>query len=94
MQCAIYKGTKKVDHYLYVEKEDDFSRVPQALMTLLGQLSLVISLELSAGRQLAQADVSDVMRQLGEQGYYFQMPPKTGEELLNRNERIRTESGH
>jgi len=84
MQCTIYKGNKKVDHYLYVEKEDDFSHVPQALLDMLGCLELVISLELSAKRQLAQADVGDVMQQLTEQGYYFQMPPKTGEELLNQ----------
>ena len=24
MQCAVYKGQQKIDHYLYVEKEDDF----------------------------------------------------------------------
>jgi len=84
MQCAIYKGTRKTDHYLYIEKEDDFSRVPQPLMDMLGQLDLVLTLKLSPGRQLAQADVNDVMRQLTEQGYYFQMPPKTGEELLNQ----------
>ena len=84
MQCAIYKGSKKIDHYLYIEKEDDFSRVPQALLDMLGCLKRVISLELSAERPLAQADVNDVMRQLTEQGYYFQMPPKTGEELLNQ----------
>ncbi|HHI92712.1 MAG TPA: YcgL domain-containing protein [Gammaproteobacteria bacterium] len=84
MQCAIYKGNKKTDHYLYVENEDDFSRVPPALLDMLGHLELVISLELSAKRQLAQADVNNVMRQLAEQGYYFQMPPKTGEDLLNQ----------
>lgn len=83
MQCAVYKGNKKIDHYLYIEKEGDFSQVPQALLELLGQLELVISLELSAERQLAQADVKDVMQQINAQGYYFQMPPKTGEELLN-----------
>lgn len=83
MQCVVYKGSKKVDHYLYVEKEDDFSRVPQALLDLLGQLELVIGLDLSPERQLAQADVKDVMQQLSDQGYYFQMPPKTGEELIN-----------
>jgi len=84
MQCVIYKGNKKIDHYLYIEKEDDFSRVPQALLDILGQLERVLSLELSAKRQLAQANVGDVMRQLAEQGYYFQMPPKTGEDLLNQ----------
>ncbi len=84
MQCSIYKGTKKIGHYLYIEKRDDFSRVPQVLVDMLGQLELVISLELSAKRQLAQANVNDVMQQLTEQGYYFQMPPRTGEELLSQ----------
>jgi uncharacterized protein YcgL (UPF0745 family) len=83
MQCVVYKGHKKVDHYLYVEREDDFSRVPQALLELLGKLELVIGLELSSKRKLAQADVTEVMQQLSNQGYYFQMPPKTGEELIN-----------
>jgi len=83
MQCAIYKGTRKTDHYLCIEQEDDFSRVPQALLDMLGQLELVIGLKLSPERHLAQADVNEVMRQLNEQGYYFQVPPKTGEELLN-----------
>lgn len=83
MQCVVYKGRKKTDHYLYVEKEDDFSRVPQALLDILGQLEMVIGLELSAERKLAQADVKEVMQQLHDQGYYFQMPPKSGEELVN-----------
>jgi len=82
MQCAIYKGPKKINHYLYVEKEDDFSRVPEALLELLGDLQLVIALELSPERQLAQADVTQVMAQLKEQGYYFQMPPDTSEPPL------------
>jgi uncharacterized protein YcgL (UPF0745 family) len=85
MQCVVYKGSKKVDHYLYVEKENDFSRVPQTLLDMLGQLKLVIGLELSPERKLAQADVNEVMQQLSEQGYYFQMPPRTGEELLQQN---------
>jgi uncharacterized protein YcgL (UPF0745 family) len=82
MQCAIYKGPKKINHYLYVEKEDDFSRVPKALLELLGDLQLVIALELSPKRKLAQADVMQVMKQLKEQGYYFQMPPDTSEPPL------------
>lgn len=82
MQCAIYKGPKKINHYLYVEKEDDFSRVPEALLELLGDLQLVIALELSPERQLAQADVTQVMKQLKEQGYYFQMPPDSSEPAL------------
>lgn len=83
MHCAVYKGNKRPDDYLYVEKEDDFSRVPQALLDIMGGLQLVISLELSDARQLAQADVTQVMQQLSEQGYYLQIPPKIHEKPLN-----------
>ena len=83
MHCAIYKGPKKTDHYLYVEKEDDFSRVPQALLDMLGNLELVMTLELTPDRALAQADIDQVRAALREQGYYFQMPPKVIEPPLN-----------
>lgn len=79
MHCAIYKGHRKIDHYLYVEREDDFSRVPDSLLNLLGTLDLVMTLELSPDRTLAQADINQVRASLREQGYYFQMPPDTTE---------------
>lgn len=83
MHCAIYKGRNKIDHYLYVEKEDDFSKVPDALLTILGRLELVMTLELSPERTLAQADINQVRESLREQGYYFQMPPQTREPPAN-----------
>jgi len=83
MHCAIYKGPKKIDHYLYVQEEDDFERVPEALQKLLGPLQLVMTLTLSEDRPLAQADVTEVMRALREQGYYLQMPPKVIEPRLD-----------
>lgn len=83
MHCAIYKGHKRPNDYLYVEREDDFTRIPQALLDIMGELRLVISLELSAERKLAQADVAQVMRQLSEQGYYLQIPPTIHEKPLN-----------
>ncbi len=76
MNCVIYKGSKKADHYLYVECEDDFDRVPQHLRELLGELSLVMNIELNEKRRLVQADVKKVMQSLTEQGYYFQVPPR------------------
>ena len=79
MHCAIYKGPKKTDHYLYVEHEDDFSRVPEALLNMLGKLELVMTLELGPKRTLAQVDIHQVRASLKEQGYYFQMPPQTHE---------------
>ena len=75
VSCAIYRSTKKVDSYLYVERESDFARVPQALLDMLGPLTLVMSLELHAQRKLAQVEVMQVMERLQQQGYYLQMPP-------------------
>ncbi len=78
MHCVIYKGPRKADTYLYVERENDFARVPVSLLDLLGPLQKVMDLELSADRRLAQADVDEVMAALRERGYYLQLPP--GEE--------------
>lgn len=80
MRCSIYKGRKKADTYLYVEREDDFSRVPEALLTLLGPLQHVMNLELTRGRSLAQADPEQVRRLLREQGYYIQLPSEEDEQ--------------
>lgn len=75
MRCVIYKGERKRDTYLYVEREDDFARVPPALLAMLGTLQRVMSLELVEGRSLAQADAEQVRQSLKQQGYYLQMPP-------------------
>ena len=83
MHCAIYKGPKKIDHYLYVERENDFSRVPEALLNMLGELQLVMTVELGPERKLAQADIEQVRAALRDQGYYFQMPPPIHEPRLD-----------
>jgi uncharacterized protein YcgL (UPF0745 family) len=75
MRCAIYKSHRKNNTYLYVEDENDFTRVPASLMGLLGRLELVMTLELTPQRKLAQADPAEVCQQLRTQGYYLQLPP-------------------
>ena len=76
MKCVIYKSDRKQDAYLYIEREGDFTRVPEALLALLGRLEHVMALELTEGRRLAQADPSQVRELLRVQGYYLQMPPQ------------------
>lgn len=75
MQCAVYKGRKKRDTYLFVEHEDDFTRVPETLLNMLGELELVMTLDLTGRRRLAQVDPQQVMQLLQSQGYYLQLPP-------------------
>jgi uncharacterized protein len=75
MQCVVYKSGKKMDTYLFVEKEGEFNRVPDSLLAILGNLELVMSVDLDAREKLAQADPQQVKDSLIEQGYFLQLPP-------------------
>lgn len=74
MQCAIYKSLRKQDTYLYMATRDDFSRVPDVLLKLLGEPVHVMDLDLSPERKLAQEDTAEVLRNLRERGWHLQMP--------------------
>lgn len=74
MQCAIYKSRRKQDTYLYLAARDDFSRVPDTLLTLLGQPIHVMDLDLSPERKLAQENTAEVLHNLQEHGWHLQMP--------------------
>jgi len=75
MLCFIYKSLKTEYLYVYIDKKDDFSALPEALLNSLGQLEWVMSLELSSERKLAQENVEKVMERLINQGFYIQLPP-------------------
>uniref|UniRef100_UPI0035C75945 YcgL domain-containing protein n=1 Tax=Serratia quinivorans TaxID=137545 RepID=UPI0035C75945 len=84
MLCVIYRSPKRDQTYLYVEKKDDFSRVPEDLLKSFGtpQLAMVLSLE---GREkLASADIEKVKEALKEEGFYLQVPPPL-ENLLKQH---------
>lgn len=74
MYCAIYKGRKRQDTYLYLANKDDFARVPDTLITLLGTPLHVMDLELSPKRKLAQENVIEVMQNLQKRGWHLQLP--------------------
>ncbi len=74
MQCAIYKSPKKRDTYLFMTVKDDFSRIPEALLKLIGEPVHVMDLDLAPERKLAQEDTAEVLRNLQERGWHLQMP--------------------
>lgn len=76
MQCYVYKGENHDDHYLYLNRELDSAEIPPALLTMLGDLHLVLEFQLDAARKLPQADAEQVMQDIQEQGFYLQMPRK------------------
>lgn len=69
--------------YLYLPQKDCFDHLPEALMSRFGTPSLVMELELHAGRKLARSDVDRVMNSLRKDGFYLQMPPEIDVELFD-----------
>ncbi|TWD41887.1 YcgL domain-containing protein [Pantoea sp. SJZ147] len=75
MFCVIYRSPVRDQTYLYVEKKDDFSRVPDALLKGFGKPQLAMEVNLAQRDKLANADINNVKQGLSEQGYYLQIPP-------------------
>lgn len=75
MHCFIYKSLKKEDLYLYIDKKDDFSKVPEMLFNSFGKMAFVMDIELTPERKLAREDAGKVITSLKEKGFFVQMPP-------------------
>ncbi len=84
MLCTIYKSSRKAQTYLFVNKRDDFSSVPEALMKTFGTPNLVTIINLDTKDKLAMADLDKVKSSLNEQGFYLQLPPPQ-EDLLKEH---------
>lgn len=74
--CTIYRSVKKEGMFLYVDKEEDLTRVPDALLKKFGKPEFSMFIVLHPERKLARADISKVLAELDGQGYYLQMPPQ------------------
>lgn len=75
MFCVIYRSPQRDQTYLYVEKKDDFSRVPEELLKGFGKPQLAMILPLDGSKKLVNASLEKVKTALQEQGYYLQLPP-------------------
>lgn len=75
MLCAVYRSLRKEGTYLYVEKRDDFSKVPAPLLQTFGKPELVTLINLAKREHLAQIDINKLRAALTEQGFYLQLPP-------------------
>jgi uncharacterized protein YcgL (UPF0745 family) len=89
MLTAVYKSKKKADTFLFVEKRDDFDKVPEPLLTMFGKPQYVMFINLAKREHLGGADLNTVKAALTEQGYYLQLPPPE-ENLLSQ---LRKENG-
>ncbi len=75
MLCAVYKSPKKAETYLFVERRDDFSRVPAPLMATFGTPQLAMMINLATKTKLALSDIDKVREGLRTQGFFLQLPP-------------------
>lgn len=82
---SIYRSSIKQEMYLYVPKDTDLERMPQALMEHFGKPTLVMDLLLNRERKLARVDTGRVLDELAEKGFYLQMPPNHKDRMLNPN---------
>jgi uncharacterized protein YcgL (UPF0745 family) len=92
MLCAIYKSAKKAQMYLFVKTRDDFSSVPETLMTKFGTPALVTLTNLATKKKLAFADLERVKINLNEEGYYLQLPPPPEDLLKQHKIQMNTEN--
>lgn len=82
--CQVYRSPRKPEMYLFAEKSRGLVDVPEALLAQFGEPEERMVLVLTADKQLARANVVDVMAQITEHGFYLQMPP-TFSQLLERD---------
>ncbi|WP_423188213.1 YcgL domain-containing protein [Alishewanella sp. d11] len=75
MLCTVYRSPRKEGTYLYIEKRDDFSKVPALLLESFGKPELVTLINLAKREHLAQIDINKLKAALTEQGFYLQLPP-------------------
>lgn len=75
MLCAVYKSSLKADTYLFINKKDDFTDVPEKLLAMFGPPKLVLVFAIGKKQHLGVADIEKVRLGLADNGYYLQLPP-------------------
>jgi len=73
MWCYIYRSPKKENSYLYIDTENDFSKVPDVLMNVFGEPILVMKVLLDGKRQFVVGSSQDIEDKIKQDGFFVQM---------------------
>ena len=73
--CSVFKSDKVDEMFLYVDKNQGFSRVPEALLKSFGKPVHALTFLLEPGRRLAREDADKVLANILSHGYHLQLPP-------------------
>ena len=81
VSIRVLAGKRKPDTYLYISADAEAEDLPDDLLSLLGELREVITLDITTERQLARFTGAEVLEGVADTGYYLQIPP--GERTRN-----------
>lgn len=73
----IFRSPREEGLYLYVDRKEGLSRVPEVLLARFGKPESSMVLMLEPTRPLARANANTVLDTIREQGFYLQMPHLT-----------------
>jgi len=76
MECSIYKGKRNPDHYIFLPADTSISDIPANILQMMGELTLVMNLNITKDTILAQSDPVNVLAMINEKGFFIQIPPK------------------
>jgi len=75
-QLYVYRCNKKSGTYLFLPQKDHFKKIPDELLTLLGELSFSFEFKLDKNKQLIQVSAVDVLKAIETHGFYLQLSSK------------------
>lgn len=81
--CSVFRSSKKDEMYLYVDKAEQLTRVPDALKEMFGAPVHVFDMLLTPEKELSRVEAVKVLEDIREKGYFLQMPPPKDDYLLN-----------
>ncbi|WP_081296877.1 YcgL domain-containing protein [Gilliamella sp. App4-10] len=73
MWCYIYRSTKKENCYLYMENENDFSTIPDKIISIFGAPIFVMKVLLDGKRKFVVGTANEIEEKIKADGFFLQM---------------------
>lgn len=83
----VYKSSKKMRTYLYMERKDDFSKVPGELMAVFGTPKFMMAFMPDKHPVLQKISREELVKSLNERGYLLRIDLESEEESWLNEER-------
>jgi uncharacterized protein YcgL (UPF0745 family) len=77
----IFRSPREEGLYLYVDRSEGLTRIPEALLAKFGKPESALMLMLDTQRKLARANTSQVLEAIRTQGFYLQLPPQPDQDM-------------